>query len=304
MQMEYTTLPTWKNPGLKIGHDSEGNHNIFENQVLSLGASAQFDDSFTGVKIWRAEISNREMPLMGLGNFEKDFTQFLNLRESFLSAKLLKNARPIESQSDAEIVAENANDDLVQNYQESKAASNAGGLESNTSPEEGDIVNDIGSGIGLIDSNINTIDFDQVINRLRARETPVTEAEINTLIEARNNSASRSRFQPSNPSTSPTSLYKIWDSGNKADRYNIMVAADGYANTEEDRSLVWTFINEKILDGFCNSDIQPSYLNAVNIYFLDSKSAQSGITQSSVTLIPKTELWGRSCCFDGPFILV
>ncbi len=306
------------NPEVKIAHDEKGNHKIFENEVVSLGSESQMGDSFTGVKIWKVEISNRDMPLLALERFEKDFGQFLNLRKSFPASQLLKNSRPLNSQTEAEIVADNATDDLIRNYEESKGNNDTqpGNLEGERPPSPNQIIDDIDSTLpgfegftdfsqipgSLVEENLDNL-FEQAIDRLRSQEATVSEDEVNEVIQMRNKIEARSRFKPANPSTSPTTYYKIWDSGSANARYNIMVTGDGYANNETDRAEIWSFINEKILDGFCKADIQPSYLNAVNIYYLDAKSAQSGITQSAVTLIPKTSIFATLDALLDPLYL-
>ena len=113
------------------------------------------------------------------------------------------------------------------------------------------------------------------------------------------------------PTNNPP-LEKIWNSGPKGDKYNVVITGDGFANTDTDNQKMLDWLEDHLFNGMLSADIQPSYMNAVNFYFLDAKSAQSGITKSRSITIPKEDigdytgrddyLWHKSANDDQFFV--
>jgi hypothetical protein len=97
-------------------------------------------------------------------------------------------------------------------------------------------------------------------------------------------------FGPRNHTNSPAPLNKIWNSGSKSSKYNVVITGDGFANTNADNQKMQDWLNDHVIEGIAKSDIQPSYFNAVNFYFLDAKSQDSGITESRVVIVPKEDI--------------
>ncbi len=97
-------------------------------------------------------------------------------------------------------------------------------------------------------------------------------------------------FGPRNHTNSTTPLEKIWNSGSKSSKYNVVITGDGFANTTADNDKMRDWLRDHVTNGIAQRDIQPSYFNAVNFYFLDAKSQQSGITASRVVIVPKEDI--------------
>lgn len=95
--------------------------------------------------------------------------------------------------------------------------------------------------------------------------------------------------KPQAPSNNPP-LTKIWNSGPKSQKYNVVITGDGFANTDVDNQKMQDWLEDHLFNGLIAADIQPSYMNAVNFYFLDAKSAQSGVTQSRRITIDKDDI--------------
>lgn len=95
--------------------------------------------------------------------------------------------------------------------------------------------------------------------------------------------------RPQAPTNNPP-LEKIWNSGPKNSKYNVVITGDGFANNATDNQKMQDWLQDHLFNGLIAADIQPSYMNAVNFYFLDAKSSQSGITQSRRITIDKDDI--------------
>lgn len=189
-QKQLIDLKVISDPLVEIAHDEKGEHQIAYSFRGSVGASFDLDPDFVKVVVWKAQISNRPLPLGDLAQFEQYLREYLTEKISLTREEV----------------------------------------------------------------------FRQLV-----------------------------RPTPQAPTNDPP-LEKIWNSGPKGQKYNVVITGDGFANTTADNQKMRDWLESRLFNGLTQVDIQPSYMNAVNFYFLDAKSSQLGITQSTRITILKTNI--------------
>lgn len=78
--------------------------------------------------------------------------------------------------------------------------------------------------------------------------------------------------------TRAATLTQLHSSGSRAKKFNMVIIAEGFADTANDQALFNDYVNNTVMRDLLGRDVHPEILNAINIYRINTYSTQSGIT--------------------------
>ena len=115
----------------------------------------------------------------------------------------------------------------------------------------------------------------QALGRLPLTEfKPIDDGSFNQDV----GSIGRRSIQPRDPVGS-VSVTQLWKAGPSSQKKNLVIVGDGFSSSSADQQEFMDYVDNNIMKGFAEADIQPGYLNAVNIYRVDAVSRDSGVSQ-------------------------
>ena len=111
--------------------------------------------------------------------------------------------------------------------------------------------------------------------------------------------------------TRAATLTQLHSSGSRATKFNMVIIAEGFADTEADQKTFNDYVDATVMQDLLQRDIHPEILNAMNIFRINTYSKQSGVTRvnssGTVTSTKDTALgyrfsgdWNRCWMEPGP----
>ena len=111
--------------------------------------------------------------------------------------------------------------------------------------------------------------------------------------------------------TRAATLTQLHSSGSRAKKFNMVIIAEGFADTAADQALFDNYVKDTVMGDLLAKDVHPEILNAINIFRINTFSKESGVTRvngnGAVTSTKDTALgyrfsgdWNRCWMEPGP----